>query len=42
MTAATATRVAAALGFLAVALGAFGAHGLKELLTQIGMTAIWE
>ncbi len=42
MTAATATRVAAALGFLAVALGAFGAHGLKELLTQNGTTAIWE
>lgn len=35
-------RVAAVLGFLAVALGAFGAHGLKDLLTQNGTTAIWE
>jgi uncharacterized membrane protein YgdD (TMEM256/DUF423 family) len=26
---------AAALGALAVTLGAFGAHGLKELLAQI-------
>jgi hypothetical protein len=30
MTNATATRIAAAAGFLAVALGAFGAHGLKN------------
>ena len=30
------------LGFLAVALGAFGAHGLKELLTRNGAAAIWE
>ena len=30
MNAATHTRIAAALGLLAVALGAFGAHGLKE------------
>src|SRR5271170_4692730 len=37
-----ATRIAAAAGLLAVALGAFGAHGLKELLTQNGTTAIWE
>jgi uncharacterized membrane protein YgdD (TMEM256/DUF423 family) len=37
-----ASRTAAALGFLAVALGAFGAHGLKEVLTQNGMTAIWD
>ena len=35
-------RVAAVLGFLAVALGAFGAHGLKDLLTQNATTAIWE
>lgn len=35
-------RIAAILGFLAVALGAFGAHGLKDLLTQHGTTAIWE
>jgi uncharacterized membrane protein YgdD (TMEM256/DUF423 family) len=37
-----ATRIAAATGLLAVALGAFGAHGLKELLAQNGTTAIWE
>jgi len=36
------TRIAAAMGFLAVALGAFGAHGLKDLLAQNGTTAIWE
>ena len=37
-----ATRIAAALGLLAVALGAFGAHGLKELLAQNGNAGIWE
>jgi uncharacterized membrane protein YgdD (TMEM256/DUF423 family) len=37
-----ATRIAAAMGFLAVALGAFGAHGLKDLLAQNGTAAIWE
>jgi uncharacterized membrane protein YgdD (TMEM256/DUF423 family) len=37
-----ATRIAAIMGFLAVALGAFGAHGLKGLLAQNGTTAIWE
>ena len=37
-----ASRVAAALGLLAVALGAFGAHGLRDLLAQNGTTAIWE
>jgi uncharacterized membrane protein YgdD (TMEM256/DUF423 family) len=37
-----ATRIAAAMGLLAVALGAFGAHGLKELLAQNGTAAIWE
>ncbi len=36
------TRVAAAFGFLAVLLGAFGAHSLKNLLAQNGTTAIWE
>jgi uncharacterized membrane protein YgdD (TMEM256/DUF423 family) len=35
-------RMAAATGFLAVILGAFGAHGLRELLTRLGTTAIWE
>jgi uncharacterized membrane protein YgdD (TMEM256/DUF423 family) len=36
------TRIAAVMGFLAVALGAFGAHGLKDLLAQNGTAAIWE
>lgn len=42
MTNSTGLRVAALLGFLAVALGAFGAHGLKDLLTRNGTAAIWE
>jgi len=37
-----ATRIAATMGLLAVALGAFGAHGLKDLLTHNGTAAIWE
>jgi uncharacterized membrane protein YgdD (TMEM256/DUF423 family) len=37
-----ATRIAAAAGFLAVALGAFGAHGLKDLLAQNGTAHVWE
>ena len=37
----SATRIAAAAGFLAVALGAFGAHGLKTVLAQNGTAAIW-
>jgi uncharacterized membrane protein YgdD (TMEM256/DUF423 family) len=35
-------RVAAALGFLAVTLGAFGAHGLKDLLMRNDTLSIWE
>ena len=42
MTNTTATRVAAAAGFLAVGLGAFGAHGLKTVLAQKGTASIWE
>ena len=42
MNSATATRIAAAAGLLAVALGAFGAHGLRDLLAQNGTAAIWE
>src|SRR5580693_1757867 len=42
MSPATASRVAASAGFLAVALGAFGAHGLKDLLAQNGTINIWE
>lgn len=37
-----ATRVAATLGFLAVALGAFGAHGLKKVLVQNQTADIWQ
>jgi len=42
MTRRTAMRIAAALGFLGVALGAFGAHGLKRWLGHNGTTEIWE
>jgi uncharacterized membrane protein YgdD (TMEM256/DUF423 family) len=37
-----ALRVAALLGALAVGLGAFGAHGLKDLLARNNTAAIWE
>lgn len=30
------------MGFLAVGLGAFGAHGLKEALAQNGTVDIWQ
>lgn len=30
------------MGFLAMAPGAFGAHGLNDVLTQNGTLAIWE
>ena len=42
MTRATTIRIAAASGALAVVLGAFGAHGLHDLLTRNGTAAIWE
>lgn len=42
MNTSTATRVAAALGLLSVVLGAFGAHGLHDLLLRYGTAAIWE
>lgn len=42
MTNATATRIAALAGLLAVALGAFGAHSLKSLLQEHQMTTVWE
>lgn len=35
-------RLAALLGFLAVALGAFGAHGLQPLLVQHDTVEIWK
>jgi uncharacterized membrane protein YgdD (TMEM256/DUF423 family) len=41
MSSATASRIAAAAGLLAVVLGAFGAHGLKDLLGRNGTTDIW-
>ena len=34
-------RIAAALCFLAVALGAFGAHWLKPMLEANGLTDVW-
>ena len=34
-------RIAAALCFLAVALGAFGAHALRSTLESYGMTDVW-
>ena len=42
MTNVLAIRIAAIMGFLAIALGAFGAHGLKAVLSQHGTTVIWE
>ncbi len=42
MTNTLATRVAAAMGFLAVALGAFGAHGLKQVLEQNQTLETWK
>lgn len=38
----TAFRVSAVLGFIAVALGAFGAHGLKAILEANGQAATWQ
>jgi uncharacterized membrane protein YgdD (TMEM256/DUF423 family) len=37
-----ATRIAAITGLLAVLIGAFGAHALKDLLARNGTAAIWE
>jgi len=37
-----AVQIAAALGFLGVALGAFGAHSLHPLLTANNTLAIWQ
>jgi len=37
----TAFRIAAAAGFLAVAFGAFGAHGLKDFLARRPGAAEW-
>ena len=37
-----ATTLAAILGFTGVALGAFGAHGLKDVLSANGTAAVWQ
>jgi uncharacterized membrane protein YgdD (TMEM256/DUF423 family) len=42
MNSTTAFRISAVFGFAAVALGAFGAHGLKEVLAKYDMLAIWQ
>src|SRR4030095_10869712 len=42
MTLTTAFRISAAFGFLAVALGAFGAHGLKDVLARNDTAPIWQ
>lgn len=38
----TAIRVSAVMGLLAVALGAFGAHGLEKILVQNNRVDTWE
>lgn len=38
----TAFRIAAVAGFLGVALGAFGAHGLQGLLLKNNMVDVWK
>ncbi len=42
MTSAVCLRIAAVSGFLVVAIGAFRAHGLKDLLVKHGTLDIWE
>jgi len=42
MNSTTAFRISAGIGFLAVALGAFGAHGLQPLLTANNTLQVWE
>ena len=42
MTNITATRLAAIMGFLAVTLGAFGAHGLEKVLKANEAVEIWQ
>ena len=41
MTSPLLVRIAAGLCFLAVALGAFGAHALKPTLERYGLTDVW-
>jgi uncharacterized membrane protein YgdD (TMEM256/DUF423 family) len=42
MNTSTAFRIAAVFGFLAVALGAFGAHGLESVFKQNGLGDRWQ
>ena len=42
MSGTTAFRISAGMGFLAVALGAFGAHALKDLLVEREFTSTWQ
>jgi uncharacterized membrane protein YgdD (TMEM256/DUF423 family) len=42
MNVSTAFRIAALFGFLGVALGAFGAHGLESVFKQNGLGDRWE
>lgn len=42
MNATTCLRTAAVLGFVGVALGAFGAHGLKDILAANDTAEIWK
>ena len=42
MNSTTAFRISAGIGFLAVALGAFGAHGLQSLLLEKNTLLVWE
>jgi len=42
MNSTTAFRISAGIGFLAVALGAFGAHGLQRILIEKGTLPVWE
>ncbi len=42
MNSTTALRIAGLMGFLAVALGAFGAHGLKAVFLENGQGHNWE
>lgn len=42
MTNQLAIRLSAVMGFLAVALGAFGAHGLKNILEEHAAAATWQ
>lgn len=35
-------KISAALGFIAVGLGAFGAHGLEDILTRNNRIATWD